>query len=172
MHWIGEQDTCFAAIVERAVQLERSYRGSVFALEFNRSCDLRPELLAFVPPRRFVRRPFAQERCHARNKSALGTDRDCFRRRGLAHLDCDPMDGLAPWLSTRTRPTLDARRKLAALPSAGLLLVVVRVRRLRAAHFCRRRLDRGIRRPLRRRHLDRHVGLASPRGEGSSYLRL
>src|SRR6516162_10033974 len=129
------------AVAKRAVQLKRSYRRSVFAPELNRSCDLRPELLAFVLACGFPRPPFAQDRCRARKKSALGTGRDCFRRRALDHLDRDPMDGMAPWLSARTWPALDPHRKPAALSSAGLLLVVVRVRRIRAAHLRRRRLD-------------------------------
>ena len=58
------------------------------------------------------------------------------------------------------------------LPSAGLLLVVVRLRRLRADDLHRGRLHRRIGRDHRRGRRDRHVRLARPRSEECRDLRL
>src|SRR5258708_28828124 len=52
----------------------------------------------------------------------------------------------------------------------GFLLVVVRLRRLRAAHFYRGGLYRGIGRIHLDRGRHRHVGLACTRGEERGYL--
>ena len=58
------------------------------------------------------------------------------------------------------------------LPAAGLLLVVVRLRRLRAVDLHRGRLYRRVGRHHRRGRRDRHVGLAGARSEERRDLRL
>ena len=84
----------------------------------------------------------------------------------------DAMDRLAARLSARARPSLVRGPALPVLSAAGLLLVVVRLRRLCAVDLHRGRLYRRVWRHHRRRRRHRHVGVARARGEERRDLRL
>src|SRR5579871_1283067 len=99
MQRMGEQD-----IVSRPLLNELFNLSATIEDQYLRSNLADPAIcgLRFLHSSRravSLRSPFAQDRCRARNKSALGTDRDCFGRRALDHLDRYPMDGLASRLS-------------------------------------------------------------------------
>ena len=72
-------------------------------------------------------------RRHVRDQNPLGPDPRRLRRRARLHLGGDGMDRLAARLSAAARPSLVRGARLAGLSAAGVLLVVVRLRRLCAA---------------------------------------
>ena len=89
----------------------------------------------------------------------------------LAHdLGRDGMDGVAARLPAPARPALVRACRHAGLLSAGLLLVVVRLRRLCARDLRRGRLHRRVRRLHLDRGGDRDVGLAGTGGEERHHL--
>ncbi len=110
--------------------------------------------------------------CYVRDQNPLGPGHHRLRDRPAGDLERDGVDGLAPRLPATARPPLVRAAAFPVLPSAGLLLVVVRLRRLRARHLHRGRLHRRIGRDHRRGRRDRHVGLARPRSEECRDLRL
>src|SRR6266849_4640392 len=99
--------------------------------------------------------------CCVRNQDTVGSDRHRRADRACHQLGGDAVDRLAPWFSATTWPALVSHRaKDARLSPAGVLLVVVRLRRLCATDLPGRRRYRGI----GRLHLDGgrgwHVGVA------------
>ena len=72
-------------------------------------------------------------RRHERDQDPLGPDARRLRHRARLRLGGDGMGGVEARLPAATRPAMVRGLRLAGLPSAGLLLVVVRLRRLCAA---------------------------------------
>src|SRR3546814_18912614 len=73
------------------------------------------------------------------------------------------MDGGGARLPARAWRPLVPPRRLSGLSAAGLLLVVVRLRRLCAADLLQGRADCGVGWVRRDHRRDRHVGMARPR---------
>ena len=104
---------------------------------------------------------------HVRNQDPLGPDPRSSSRRARLDLGGDAVDGLAARLpaAARARPGSSCAAGMPVYLPAGLLLVVVRLRRLCAADLRRGRLHRRLRRLRRDRRRHRHVGLAGARGQ-------
>src|SRR3546814_1824047 len=77
-------------------------------------------------------------------QDSQGPDCSCVSDRPVGGLGRDTMDGGGARLPARARRTLVPRRRLSRLSAAGLLLVVVRLRRLCAADLLQGRADRGV----------------------------
>src|SRR6516225_12401274 len=71
-----------------------------------------------------------------RNQDSLGSDPRRVRDRARGHLGRDTMDGLAARLPTPAWWAMDRDRRHARVPSAGVLPLVVLVRRLCTANLC------------------------------------
>src|SRR6185312_11285804 len=76
---------------------------------------------------------------YVRDQDSLGPGRHRLCDRPAGDLERDGVDGLAPWLPVPARPSLVRVTAFPVLPPAGLLLVVVCLRRLRARHLHRGR---------------------------------
>src|SRR5712671_4742691 len=89
----------------------------------------------------------ARKACRVRNQDTLGSNRNRCADRAWHHLGGDAVDRLAPRFSAATWPALVPHYAgSAGLSPSGILLVVVRLRRLCATDLPRRRLHGGIRR--------------------------
>src|SRR5260221_286394 len=69
---------------------------------------------------------------YVRHQDSLGPGHHRLRDRPAGDLERDGVDGLAPRLPASARTPLVRAAAFPVLPSAGLLLVVVRLRRIRA----------------------------------------
>src|SRR5258708_26870487 len=100
-----------------------------------------------------------------RNQDTLGSDRHRCAGRAWHHLGGDAVDSLAPRFSAATWPALvPDYAGSAGLSPSGILLVVVRLRRLCATDLPRRRLYSRIRQLHLHRGRRRHVGVACAGG--------
>src|SRR5258708_21873912 len=96
-----------------------------------------------------------------RNQDTLGSDRHRCADRAWHHLGGDTVDSLAPRFSAATWPALVPDcAGIAGLSPSGVLLVVVRLRRLCATDLPGRRWYCRIRRLHLNRGRGRHVGVA------------
>ena len=104
-------------------------------------------------------------RCHVGNQNPLGSGLRGLPDRARSRVGRDAMDRRGARLSARAWGALVHARRLADLSAAGLLLVVVLLRRLRAGDIPDRRLHRRVGRVRRDRRRHRHVGVACARAE-------
>ncbi|APH59403.1 Conjugal transfer protein trbB [Granulibacter bethesdensis] len=100
---------------------------------------------------------FADGSLYAGRPNTLGSDCRRLRYRRDGDLGGDAMDRMAAGISAATRSPVVRAGRLADLPSARLLLVVVFLRRLRTCDLHRGRHDRSVGRVHRHRRSHHHV---------------
>ncbi len=111
-------------------------------------------------------------RRHECDQDPLGPGAPRKQHRARLHLGGDGVDSLATCLSAAARTPLVRAVRLSDLSAAGILLVVVRLRRLCPRDLRRGRLYRSIGRYRRDRRGRRHVGVAGTGDQEGHDLRL